>query len=182
MERFNLVRIGRVQKTFGTSGELILDTFETELTLDIGVPVFLELMGTRVPFLLSHIKDRPDGRYQIKLEDVEDPDDALKLVNSRAYLERQYLPSPPEGEMFATDLIGYLVSDNNKGELGRVKDILEYPEQDMLEVISEGKSILLPLIREFVIEIDPDQKMIILDTPEGLLDILQDQGDGGTER
>lgn len=42
--------------------------------------------------------------------------------------------------------------------------------QDLLELKTNAGARLVPMVREIVVEIDPGQRRIVIDPPEGLLD------------
>jgi 16S rRNA processing protein RimM len=170
----DLIRIGKLNKTFGTRGEVLLDLDIPDTILQTGMPVFLGIAETRVPFMITEIFLRPDGRYQLLLDSILSPEQAGSIVNAVAYLERKYLPAPGEGQMYLTELIGYSATDQQEGKLGIIRDILAYPEQDMLEIIdSRERILLLPLVEAYLVEIDDREKVVSLDCPTGLIRLLR---------
>lgn len=177
MEQPELIRIGKVTKSFGTRGELIIELQYPGLELSPGEPLFLSLEGTRVPFFIEGAMLRPDGKWQVSLDDISEPEQVRRLIHSSCYLEKHHLPEPSEGEMHISDLVGFRVTDARHGDLGIIIDILDYPEQDMMEIENESITFLIPLIEEYILEIDPEDRRVDLDCPEGLIDILRGEGE-----
>ena len=66
--------------------------------------------------------------------------------------------------------IDYVIYNNNS-IIGKIIDIVENKNQDLFEVVFNEKRILIPIIDEFVVNIDNDNKKIIMNLPEGLTDL-----------
>lgn len=68
---------------------------------------------------------------------------------------------------------GWIVIDKKFDRLGEVLDIFENPGQTLLEVErdDEARSLLIPVVDEFVLDVDPDNRIIRTDIPAGLLDL-----------
>ena len=66
--------------------------------------------------------------------------------------------------------VDYVIYNNNS-IIGKIIDIVENKNQDLFEVVFNEKRILIPIIDEFVVNIDNDNKKIIMNLPEGLTDL-----------
>jgi 16S rRNA processing protein RimM len=75
-----------------------------------------------------------------------------------------------------TGVTGYLVSDKKSGELGPVREILEMPGQRILAVEHREKEVLIPFKRPILVKTDHTAKTILVNLPEGLLDIYLNGG------
>jgi 16S rRNA processing protein RimM len=64
---------------------------------------------------------------------------------------RSALPQLPEDEYYAFELIGLVVVEEGGRELGRVRDVLDYPANDVLELDSGAA---LPLVEACVRQVD----------------------------
>ena len=60
---------------------------------------------------------------------------------------------------------------NNNSIIGKIIDIIENKNQDLFVVVFNEKRILIPLVDEFVVKIDNDNKKILMNLPEGLTDL-----------
>ena len=60
---------------------------------------------------------------------------------------------------------------NNNSIIGKIIDVVENKNQDLFEVVFNEKRILIPLVDEFVVNIDNENKKIIMNLPEGLTDL-----------
>jgi 16S rRNA processing protein RimM len=80
--------------------------------------------------------------------------------------------SPLEkGDFHLFQIIGCSVVDRSGTAIGRVTDFIFVNENDLLVVESDGKEILIPFVQGICVGIDLRKKEIIIDPPEGLLEI-----------
>lgn len=75
-----------------------------------------------------------------------------------------------EGEYWERDLVDCDVFDTTGAQVGRVSAVIPGDAQDLLELKTNAGARLVPMVREIVVEIDPGQRRIVIDPPEGLLD------------
>jgi len=75
------------------------------------------------------------------------------------------------GEYHFQQLIGCEVFQQNGELIGTVDEILKSPGQDLLSVSRAAGRVLIPMVKQIIIEIDVLAKKIIVNPPEGLLDV-----------
>lgn len=170
--------VGHLNKPHGTKGEF----FVWPLT-DRGETVF----ATGNELLVSDVKgERPDDRFpRLRIEGVR-PFQAGQLVrfegvNSRSeadLLRNRYLLIPfseaeplEEGDLFYHQLIGMTVATVEGDEVGQISEVYELEPSDLLEVRGAERSFLIPYTKQVVSSVDLPQRRIVIDPPEGLLDI-----------
>jgi 16S rRNA processing protein RimM len=69
------------------------------------------------------------------------------------------------------EIIGYTVMDENDQALGVINDILESPEQDLVQIFRDEKEILIPLVEDFIMGLDADKKILFMELPDGLVEL-----------
>ncbi|HPT15302.1 MAG TPA: 16S rRNA processing protein RimM, partial [Bacteroidales bacterium] len=69
------------------------------------------------------------------------------------------------------EVVGFEVIDKSKGPVGKVRRILELPHQAMFEIEFGDKEILVPLVDEIIVKVDRKLKQLLIDAPEGLIDM-----------
>ena len=74
-------------------------------------------------------------------------------------IRRSELSPPEEGTYYVADLVGLEVVDSEKGTVGRVRDVVPSPANDVLEL---DTGLILPLVEECVREIDLDAGRVLL--------------------
>jgi 16S rRNA processing protein RimM len=61
--------------------------------------------------------------------------------------------------------------DEQRGELGEIVEIHEYPQQYVAVVPHRFREILFPLNDDFIKEIDAEKSVLHVSLPEGLIDL-----------
>lgn len=103
----------------------------------------------------------------VKLEGVNNVNDAELLRDKTVYCERDAFGELPQDTYFVTDLIGCEVFTDGTS-LGRVSDVVWAGGADVYEIKGET-TIYLPAIKENIISIDIKNKIIEAKLPEGLI-------------
>lgn len=171
MKKEEAFYIGYITKTKGLKGEVQLyfefDAYE-DLDLDV---VFADMNGKMVPFFVESHKLYPNSTGLFYFDDIDHIDKAQVLVKKKIYLPLTKMPERDEDDFTYNDLKGYIVSDQTKGELGEIIAVNEYPQQFVATLVYQEKEILFPLNEDMINEIDEEEKTLLVDLPEGLLDL-----------
>lgn len=164
------ISVGKVGKTYGTGGALKLHPEEpyTEAVLQAAV-LFIPVAGKPAPFFVEEYLSADP--LVVKLEEVEDREEAHPLSGQPLFLRQQDLPTAGEEEEDYRVMIGYTIHDEAAGEVGVIRDIMELPEQVLAVLDYEGREILIPINEHFIRSFDLEQRLILMDLPEGLLDL-----------
>jgi 16S rRNA processing protein RimM len=91
---------------------------------------------------------------------------ATKLIGLELYAHRDELPLEDDA-FYYHDLVGCKVLDQNKLEVGVVKDVMDTGIQDLLVITREGKDYLVPVQAPYVRVL---RNLIEIDVFPGLLD------------
>ena len=167
--------IGYITKTKGLKGEVQL-FFEYPEPQDLDLDtVFLEINGKLIPYFVNQVKLQPNQTANIYFEDVDVVEKAEKLIRKKVYLPNTKKPERNPDEFLITDLKGFLVIDETRGELGEIVEIHEYPQQYVAVVPHQFHEILFPLNDEFIVEIDDKKGILHVNLPEGLIDLYLNQ-------
>ncbi|MEI6817138.1 MAG: ribosome maturation factor RimM [Bacteroidota bacterium] len=173
MDKNDCIKIGFISKSHGFKGEVkiiiddaVSDSIKIEklktLLLEINnqlIPFFIEETGGEVPVII------------VLFEDIDSQDKARKLIDKSVYIPTKELPKAKKKQDDLSSLIGFMIVDKTFGELSSVLDILEYPQQLLLQINYNSKEVLIPLVAPLVTDIDKKIKVITVDLPEGFLDI-----------
>lgn len=132
-------------------------------------PVFIQLQGGPVPFFVEECSQASHDILLMKIEDVDTIEQADKLVGTEVFIESKKFDGI---ETEATEgLVGYAVTDLEKGAIGTVAGVMETAQHPIIEVEFEDKMILIPWVKEIVKEIDDKAKTILVEAPDGLIDL-----------
>jgi 16S rRNA processing protein RimM len=171
MNKADAFYIGYITKTKGLKGEVQL-YFEFEAYEDLELEVlFAEMNGKMVPFFVSSFKLYQNSTGLFFFDDIDHIDKAQALLKKKIYLPLDKMPVRDGDELTYEDLKGYVVYDETHGELGTIIAVNEYPQQFVATVLYREKEILFPLNEAIMIEVDEEQKTLLVDLPQGLLDI-----------
>ncbi|NJL12426.1 MAG: 16S rRNA processing protein RimM [Microscillaceae bacterium] len=159
MQKEACFQLGFVQKAKGLKGELVilLESDEPDYYASLEA-LFFEIKGQLIPFLIQEIYIQGDRAF-VFLEDIDTLDKASPLVGALVYLPLSALPPLPEGGYFLHDLVGFLVTDTEKGLIGPVTAIYE-GQQDLIGVAYEGREVLIPLVDALLKEVRLEQREI----------------------
>jgi 16S rRNA processing protein RimM len=164
-------RIGSILKTKGLKGELhIYVDFEGLGNIKF-TTIFIETTSKLVPYFVSSIKYLQKNAAYLVLEDVDTIEKAALLVKKDIYLSNKLKPKKKKSEFTLKDLVGFTAVDVDEGELGEITDVQEYPKQFIATVNYKGCEVLFPLNEEIIKSIDVVKEIVLVNLPEGLLDI-----------
>ncbi len=163
--------LGKVTKVFGLKGELSvsLDTDEPEKYYQME-SVFLQIGEEPVPFIIESIKVKNRHQLLIKFQDIE-AQDASSYVDAVLCLPVSLLPPLSGNRFYYHEIKGFSVEDEAEGYVGECVGVLEYPHQALFQIDHEGIEVLVPIVDEFIQQVDREHRKLILSVPEGLLDI-----------
>lgn len=183
MDKENCYLLGYVVRTHGLKGEI-------SIYLDVDSPedydeldsVFVETKGQLIPYIVTRINIQQKGKAIVRLETIDHIDQAQALVGASLYLPEDALDELEEGEFYYHQITGYTVVDSKLGRLGPVKTVYTPNAQDLIAMDFEGNEILIPVVDDIVDKADHDAREILVNLPDGLLDIYKDTDkDSGNE-
>lgn len=164
--------VGKIVKKYSFKGELLikLDTDEPEMFEDMD-SVFIDLRNNLVPFFIESSQLHKSELLRIKFEDVDNEQDADALLKCDLYLPLEFLPKLDDDKFYFHEIIGFTVEDVNFGIVGTVKSVNDTTAQALFEIDRNGIEILIPMNDAFIKKVDKKKKLIIVDTPEGLIEL-----------
>jgi 16S rRNA processing protein RimM len=68
-------------------------------------------------------------------------------------------------------VIGFEIEDKRIGVFGKIVSINDVSAQPLFEVLNGNVELLIPMIDHFLVEIDRKNKKVIMDLPEGLVEM-----------
>lgn len=163
-------KIAYVMKTHGLKGEVTLALLPDCPDLEAIDVFFLDVKSHLVPYFPQHISIKGTKAY-VKWDGVDSPEAAAALKGASVYLPKKMRPSLPKGEFYSDEVIGFEVTDQTMGLLGRVTEIQESGVARHLVVDRSGKEIMIPLNGPFIKSLNKSKKRISVDLPEGFLDL-----------
>lgn len=162
---------GKITKTHGLKGELTikLDVANTEDFTDLRY-LLIEDKGNLIPYFIDYLKINGDKMF-VQLQDVIKLEQALFFIGKAVFLPNELLPQLADDEFYYKEIIGFKLIDAEKGEIGAISDVLEYPTQAVIQVIQDGKEILIPIHDDIIQKVNKKAKTLNIKAPEGLIDM-----------
>jgi len=162
-DHHSIIQIGRFGRPYGVRGWLHLFSFTDPIDNILIYNPWL-VGNSREQQSLVVETGKPHGQHLIvKLQGVDDRNDAQTLTNSLITIPKDKLPLLNEGEYYWQELIGSCVTTKTQQSLGIVKEVLATGANDIL-VLSAGKrEHLIPYTEDVIIHIDRENKMIVAD-------------------
>ncbi len=111
------------------------------------------------------------GRQVLKFAGIESISEAERLRAAWVLVDRKDAVPLEEGQYYDHDLIGCRVVDAAGVVLGSVREILKAAGNSVLIVDGPRGEILIPAVADFCRQISISGKQIVVDLPEGLLDL-----------
>ena len=164
----NLVNIGTIIGTHHLIGTVKVNSIFQEIDLIVGEKVLIEKKDIRKILTIKDIKRLNDRKLLINFYEINGIDQAKEINGYQIKIRRNLLPEKDSDEFYFTDLLGLQVYDNGT-KIGDVLDVLETAAHNILIVIDENeKEILIPIVEEFVKEIDFKSDKINVNLIEGM--------------
>lgn len=168
----NLLRVGVISSTHGVKGEVkVFPTTDDparfkllkKVILDTGrEPIDLEIEG--IKFFKNMVILKFKGYDSI--EEIE------KYKGKDLLIARDLAVKLGPDENFIFDLIGLSVVKDDGEELGTLTDVIKTGANDVYEVkMADGREVLLPAIKECVLNVDLEKKTVTVHMMDGLLDL-----------
>jgi 16S rRNA processing protein RimM len=169
----DLISIARIARPQGRRGEVIADllTDFPDRFADLEVARVKRSSGEISLLKLEGFRPHK-GRVLLKFAGYDSIDRAEELRGAQVMVTRNQLVRLPEDTWYDFDLIGCHVLTTEGAPVGRVVSVLDYGAAPLLAVKDqENRELLIPLTLSICIEIDVANKRIVVNPPEGLLDL-----------
>ncbi len=163
------IRVGLIINTHGIRGELKVNPLTDDMkrfnkldAIYIGEDKILHNITN-----VKYVKGFPI----IKLKDIDNINDVLKYKNEYIYIDRADLVKLPKGKYFIFDLIDCEVYDMDNNYIGILTEVNSNTSNDIYVVKDKNnKEHLIPAVKQFIKSIDSDEKKIVIDPIEGMIE------------
>jgi 16S rRNA processing protein RimM len=166
-----LLAVGRIEKAFGIKGEVIVDPMtDSPGRFRMLKRILLGADDQEVQeFFIEQVSVEPRG-VRVKLKGVRTRTAAEQIVGSLMFVDETDRARLPKGRFYVHQLIGLEVVDQQGKSLGKLKEVIKLPAQDVYVVDVGGREIMLPAVKEFVTAIDMSGGTITVKLIEGMLE------------
>ena len=160
--------LGTIVSKFSDKGEILLKLDSDEIQFKKLKTIFLEIEGALVPFEIKNVMLHKSSLLRIKLENIDSEKKANTIVKTKTYLPIKDLPKLNGDKFYYHEIISYSVLDLSLGNIGKVKEVNDQTSQPIIVVNNGLNEVMIPLVDDFLIEINRNKKTLTFDLPEGL--------------
>ena len=185
-----MLQVAQVLKSNGTDGELVLGFREiAPEDINLQEPVFIIFDGLPVPFYIESFQKRGNTKALVRLTDICSQEDVEEIAGKAVYIEEDSLPEMSLEEDGFAALVGWVlltpagipdqVGDDEETagedeemelyEVGEITDFIDIPNNPCIEVETENGAVMIPLHEDLILSVDPENRELIMEVPEGLL-------------
>ena len=165
--------IGKIAATFGVKGEMVLLHHLGKKTSLKGLQtIFIEeRKNEMLPWFIASVRIKNDQELFLTLEGIDSKEAAQKLLQKQVWLIEEDFHQYSNSSAPISFLGFHII---NEGEdLGEILEIIEQPHQVLCRIDLEGKEALIPLHEETLRKVDKKKKQVVVQLPDGLLDIFR---------
>jgi len=170
--------VGHLNKPHGTKGELFVwpltdhpeSVFAPGVSLSIGDEEARAPEPDRAPLRIEAVRPFRKG-YLVSFAGVSDRDGAERLRGHYLLSAIDAVPPLAPGELFYHQLLGMSVRTKEGASVGEVVEVYELHPAHLLQVRGPAGDVMVPFLKDVVVEIDVDARSMTIDPPEGLLDL-----------
>jgi 16S rRNA processing protein RimM len=167
----SIVAVGFVHRPHGLNGEVSVERVgDSEDLFHPGE--FVWICGERRRELRLSSSRAHGERWLLSFEGITDVDAARELAGGVLCLPADRL-SPEDADFYwSHELEGWICEDTAGHKLGEIRQLEETAAGPQLTLETpEGHEVLIPFVRPILVEVDRQSHKIILDPPEGLMEL-----------
>lgn len=166
----SLIWVGRVVKTQGIKGQVRVSSPGGEITtFSRGKVVYLgNRQGVKKPLTVHSSRPHRQGII-LCFEEIRRVEEAAELVGCSVYVPQESLEALPPDEFYEYQLLGLQVKTESGIFLGILEEIMPTGSNDVFVVRKNGQEVLIPATDEVVVQVDLQDKVMVIHPLEGLL-------------
>lgn len=107
----------------------------------------------------------------VKLKTVNSVDEAATFIKKTVLLPLQILPQLTGKDFYFHEIRGFILKDDHYGAVGKIETVYDMPQHPVAGILVNGNEILIPLVPEFIENIDRKNKIIFTQLPEGMIEV-----------
>ncbi len=168
----NHVKIGTVVSKHGYKGDIKISVSSNNLdTFPDSKYLFIDIDGCFIPFTIDNVRSFSKNVLIVKLKEIRSEDDVNEVIHKNVYVDSTEIGSNIDSGFFYNDFINFDVITDSK-KIGRIENINSKLPQPVFEIIYDSRKVLIPIHEDLIKKIDKKNKIIYLDIPNGLLEII----------
>ena len=164
------LQVGVISSTHGVCGEVkVFPTTDDVTRFRQLKKVYLDTGREMLPLEIQNVKFFKQFAI-LKFKGIDNINDIEKYRGKSLMIDREDAVDLDEDEYFIADMIGMKVYTEDGSEFGTLKDVMETGANDVYIIDSlEHGEVLIPAIRECILDVDMDEERMTIHLMEGLV-------------
>ena len=169
-----MIQVGKLLKAHGLNGEAKIQIDEQYIDQIVQTRYFFVKKGDGIqPLFIEYF--RGVHAHIVKFEALNNREQLMHYAGASLFLKEAdatliYNPAKDNSKSVYERFLGYMLF-NESSEVGKIQQIDQYAHQDIALVDHQGKLVRIPMVEQWIINVDENKKMLTMGLPEGLLDL-----------
>ncbi len=167
----DLLQVGAITQTHGLKGEVkVFPTTDDVKRFKKLKEVILDTGKEKMVLEIENVRFFKQFAI-LKFKGFDNINDIERYKGKSLYVTRENAVKLKKDEYFIADLIGIKIYDENDGYMGILKDVIVTGANDVYDItLEDGRTLLLPAIKQCVLAVDMEQQKMRVHVLDGLLD------------
>ena len=172
MKKEDCYFLGKITRRHGLQGNVFLklDTDQPEMYNKLD-SIFIEINGLLVPFFVAKQSwskgDTLIISYKNSTEALVD-----QTIGRDVFMPLSTLPKLSGNKFYYHEVIGFEIREEDGKTCGNIVSINDQTAQHYFILDLAGKEIIIPIIKDWILELNREQKYLKMQLPEGLMDVF----------
>ncbi|MBD8018668.1 ribosome maturation factor RimM [Kaistella pullorum] len=172
MKKEDCYFLGKITRRHGLQGNVFLklDTDQPEMYSKLD-SVFVDINGMLVPFFVAK---QSWGKADTLIISFKNSTEALvdQSLGKDVYLPLSTLPNLTGNKFYYHEVIGYEIREEDGKSCGTIVSVNDQTAQHYFMLDFAGKQIIIPIIKDWILELNREEKFLKMALPEGLMDVF----------
>ncbi len=168
----SLRKVGKIKGSHGIKGEVFLLIFSKD-TSWVSAKIQIHLSSNEKDFkiyTLSRVKPHKEGVIAV-IDGLTTRNESDLLIGQEVWVSKDVFVSKNQQSLYLIEIEGFEIIDRTAGSIGFIKGFSSNTAQDLLLVEDDDIEYEIPFVKEFIVNINHQEKTVETNLPEGLLDI-----------
>ncbi len=172
MQKNDCYFLGKITRRHGLHGNVFLklDTDQPEMYNKLN-SIFLEINGLLVPFFVAKQAWSKNDTLIISFKNATE---ALvdQSLGKDVYLPLDTLPKLSGNKFYYHEVIGFEIREADGKSCGNIVSVNDQTAQHYFILNLADKQIIIPIIKDWILEVNREEKFLKMDLPDGLMDVF----------
>jgi 16S rRNA processing protein RimM len=162
--------IGKVTRPHGLKGAVTISLRPEAPDPESLEVVYLEQKGSLVPYFVDSVSSKGSRAY-VKFQDIDNHERASSVSGLNVFLPLTERPDAGERGFYSDEIAGFSVSTADGTLIGIVREVADAGPGRLVVVEHGDREVLIPVNGPFIQLVDADEKTMVVDLPDGFLDL-----------